>query len=258
MFSNEHLDFCQGDWMTSKQIEILQQIKNGLIVSCQARKGWAMHGSDIMAAFAKAAEEGGAVGIRANGQDDVRALAQKVKLPIIGINKIWDENNRVFITPDFRSAQEVIEAGAAIVAMDGTPRERPHGETLSSIIQEIRRLYPDVLVMADISTVEEGAYASECGVDIVSTTLCGYTPQTSEIKGIDFSLAEQLVKNVSKPIFAEGRIHTKEDALRLLKMGCHSVVVGTAITRPEIITSWFVEELKKVNDVPDIGKKDLQ
>jgi len=232
--------------MTSRQIEILGQIRNGLIVSCQAREGWAMHGSNIMAAFAKAAQEGGAVGIRANGEEDVRAISQKVKLPIIGIKKVWDEDMRVFITPDFDSAKRVIDAGASIVAMDGTKRERPNGETLTFIIEEVRRVYPDVLIMADISTFEEGVYASECGADVISTTLCGYTPQTSEIRGINFDLVETLVKNVPKPIIAEGRIHTKEDVLRLLRMGCHSVVVGTAITRPEIITSWFVEELKNI------------
>jgi len=238
--------------MTSRQIEILGQLKGGLIVSCQAREGWAMHGSSIMAAFAKAAEEGGAVGIRANGEEDVRAISQKVKLPIIGIKKVWDEDMRVFITPDLDSAKRIIDAGASIVAMDGTKRERPNGETLSFIIKELRRVYPDVLIMADISTFGEGVYASGCGADIVSTTLCGYTPQTSEIKGINFDLIEQLVKNVPKPIIAEGRIHTKEDALKILKMRCHSIVVGTAITRPEIITSWFVEELKKVNETRDI------
>jgi N-acylglucosamine-6-phosphate 2-epimerase len=231
--------------MTSRQIEILGQIRNGLIVSCQAREGWAMYGSNIMAAFAEAAQEGGAVGIRANGEEDVRAISQKVKLPIIGIKKVWDKDMRVFITPNFDSAKRVIDAGASIVAMDGTKRERPNGETLSSIIQEVRRVYPNVLIMADISTFEEGVYASECGADVISTTLCGYTPQTSEMRGINFDLVEALVRNVPKPIIAEGRIHTKEDALRLLKMGCYSIVVGTAITRPEIITSWFVQELKR-------------
>jgi N-acylglucosamine-6-phosphate 2-epimerase len=231
--------------MTSRQVEILGQLKGGLIVSCQAREGWAMHGSSIMAAFAKAAEEGGAVGIRANGEEDVRAISQKVKLPIIGIKKVWDEDMRVFITPDLDSAKRIIDAGASIVAMDGTKRERPNGETLSFIIKELRRVYPDVLVMADISTFGEGVYASECGADVISTTLCGYTPQTSEMRGINFDLVEALVKNVPKPIIAEGRIHTKEDASRLLKMGCYSIVVGTAVTRPDIITSWFVQELKR-------------
>ncbi|MDF1493637.1 N-acetylmannosamine-6-phosphate 2-epimerase [Caproiciproducens sp. CPB-2] len=231
--------------MTSKQETVLNQIKNGLIVSCQAREGWAMRGSDIMAAFAKAAEEGGAVGIRANGEEDIRAISRKVKLPIIGIRKIWDQDKRVFITPDFESAKKVIEAGASIVALDGTKRERPNGETLTSIIQGIHKNYPDILVMADISTFEEGVYASDCGANIVSTTLCGYTPQTSHINGLSYELVEQLVRHLAKPIIAEGRIHTKEEALKILELGCHSIVVGTAITRPEIITSWYVEELKK-------------
>lgn len=233
--------------MTEKKEMILNQIRHGLIVSCQARKGWAMHGSEIMAAFAKAAEEGGAVGIRANSEADIRAISQKVKLPIIGINKSWDADKRVFITPDYESARKVIEAGAEIVALDGTKRERPNGETLRSIIEKINADYPDILVMADISTYDEGVYASDCGADIVSTTLCGYTPQTSQIQGFDYELVEKLVKSLPKPIIAEGRIHTKEEALKILRMGCHCIVVGTAITRPEIITSWYAEELKKMD-----------
>jgi N-acylglucosamine-6-phosphate 2-epimerase len=235
--------------LTKKAVAILAQLKNGLIVSCQARNGWAMHGSNIMAAFAKAAEEGGAVGIRANGTEDIYAIRQKVKIPIIGILKFWDENLRVFITPNYSNAKSVIEAGASIVAMDGTKRDRPNGETLESIIKRIHDEYPDILVMADISTFEEGIYSSQCGADIISTTLCGYTPQTSGVKEFSFELLEKLVKNIKKPIIAEGKIHTKEDAAKILKSGCHSIVVGTAITRPEIITSWFVSELNNIRKV---------
>lgn len=230
--------------MTEEAMLVLKKIHGGLIVSCQARKGWAMCGSNIMAAFAKAAEEGGAIGIRANGVDDIRAIRAKVNLPIIGISKVWDKDMRVFITPDYDSARNVIEAGASIVAMDGTKRERPNGETLDLIIKKIHIQYPNILVMADISTFSEGIYSSECGADIISTTLCGYTPQTKNIQGFNFKLLEQLLKNIKKPIIAEGRIHTKEMAHKILNAGCHSVVVGTAITRPEIITSWFVSELK--------------
>jgi N-acylglucosamine-6-phosphate 2-epimerase len=232
--------------LTKKVTALLTQLKNGLIVSCQARNGWAMHGSNIMAAFAKAAADGGAVGIRANGTDDIYAISQKVCLPIIGILKIWDQNLRVFITPDYSSAKSVIEAGASIVAMDGTMRDRPNGETLEWIIKRIHEEYPDIPVMADISTFEEGVYSSQCGADMISTTLCGYTPQTNHVKEFSFELLEKLVKNIKKPIIAEGKIHTKEDAAKILKLGCHSIVVGTAITRPEIITSWFVKELNNI------------
>jgi N-acylglucosamine-6-phosphate 2-epimerase len=226
--------------LTKNAEAVLAKLKTGLIVSCQARNGWAMHGSNIMAAFAKAAEEGGAVGIRANGTEDINAIRQRVRLPIIGISKIWDKSLRVFITPDYCSAKNVIEAGASIVAMDGTKRERPNGETLESIIKRVHDEYPD------ISTFEEGIYSSRCGADIISTTLCGYTPQTSDVKEFSFELLEKLVKNIKKPIIAEGKIHTKEDAAKILKWGCHSIVVGTAITRPEIITSWFVKELNNI------------
>ncbi|MFB7304946.1 N-acetylmannosamine-6-phosphate 2-epimerase [Heyndrickxia sporothermodurans] len=225
---------------------LLDQIENGLIVSCQARKGWPMYGSNIMAAFAKAASEGGAVGIRANEPQNIIAIKNTVDLPIIGLYKQWHSDYEVYITPTFESAVEVIQAGADIVAIDGTARKRPNNETFPTIVQKLKAEYPNVLIMADISTLEEAKDAERIGVDLISTTLSGYTEQTKHIENADFTLLEKLVQ-LHTPIVAEGRIHTQQEAKKALELGVHSVVVGTAITRPEVITRWFVEEIKSIS-----------
>jgi N-acylglucosamine-6-phosphate 2-epimerase len=113
--------------------KVLESIKNGLIVSCQARRGWPMYGAEIMGALSKAAEKGGAVGIRATGPENIKAIKKVTKLPVLGIHKQWTEECEVYITPTYESAISIIEAGASIVALDGTQRKRPHGETVESI-----------------------------------------------------------------------------------------------------------------------------
>ncbi|MDN6580704.1 MAG: putative N-acetylmannosamine-6-phosphate 2-epimerase, partial [Tetragenococcus koreensis] len=160
------------------QNNVLEKIKGGLIVSCQARKGWPMYGTEIMVAFAKAAEQGGACGIRATEPQNIQAIKKAVDLPMIGIFKQWYTDYEVYITPTYESAAAVIEAGADIVAMDGTQRKRPNDEALKSIIERIHKNYPEILVMADCDHLESGKYAQECGADIVSTTMAGYTEAT--------------------------------------------------------------------------------
>jgi N-acylglucosamine-6-phosphate 2-epimerase len=227
--------------------KVIHDIKGGLIVSCQAREGWPMYGKEIMAAFASAAAAGGAAGIRASKPENIEEIRKKVSLPIIGINKIWDDNYDVYITPTYQSAVDIINAGSNIVAIDGTNRIRPNKETLGDIIKKIKENYPDILVMADISTFEEGIEAASLGADIVSTTLAGYTEYTMHIVGADFKLIQDLSKAISIPILAEGKIYTPDETLRALQCGAHAVVVGTAITRPEVITKWFSEKLRNVS-----------
>lgn len=225
--------------------EFFQKTKGKLIVSCQARVGWPMYGASIMAAFAKAAEEGGAAGIRANAPENVAAIKAVTTLPIIGLNKIWDEAYEVYITPTLKSAEAVIEAGANVVAIDATERKRPGGETVRSIVEALHSKYPQILIMGDVDTFEAGIKAAEDGVDMVSTTLSGYTAETKACTAVNLELIKQLSKSSGKPVFAEGHIQTKEEALECLKWGAHSVVVGTAITRPEVITRRFVEEMER-------------
>ncbi|WP_340371607.1 N-acetylmannosamine-6-phosphate 2-epimerase [Peribacillus sp. FSL E2-0218] len=223
---------------------VLNKIKNGLIVSCQARVGWPMYGANIMGALSKAAEKGGAVGIRATAPENIEAIRKVTTLPIMGIHKQWFDESEVYITPTYESAKSIIEAGASIVALDGTQRRRPGGETLESIIKKINSDHPNILVMADCATFEDGQIAEELGADIVSTTLCGYTEETKNVKEVDYVLIHKLSSACNIPIIAEGHIHTKDHARKAIESGAFAVVVGTAITRPEIITKWFVDELK--------------
>lgn len=209
-----------------------------LIVSCQARADNPLYGPQYMAAMAMAAEQGGAKAIRANGAEDVRAIRAVTTLPIIGINKRWMDGYEVYITPDFASAQEVAEAGADVIGLDATMRLRPK-ESLAELIARIHGLGKPVF--ADVSTLEEGLAAAELGVDIVATTLAGYTPYSSKTEGPDFELLRQLIEALDVPIVAEGRFWTPEAVSQAFDLGASAVVVGTAITNPREITRRFVQ-----------------
>lgn len=222
--------------------QVLEKIKDGLIVSCQARVGWPMYGAQIMAAFAKAAEEGGAVGIRATGKDNLQAIREKVDLPLIGINKIFSDYP-VYITPTYESAKEILDVGIDIIALDATNRQRPNNEKFEDIVEQIRKDYPEVLIMAEISTIEEAKAVLDKNIDLLSTTLAGYTKESAGIKCVDLNLIREIKKTTDIPVIAEGQVHTAEDAVAALESGAHAVVVGTSITRPEIITQRFVKKI---------------
>lgn len=224
--------------------KILKQIRHQLIVSCQARVGWPMYGCEIMAAFAKAAEIGGAAGIRATGADNITAIKQKVSLPIIGINKIFNDDYDVYITPTYQSAKEILGVGVDIVAMDATARQRPNGERVQDIVRKIREDYPDVLIMGEISTIEEAKSVLQIGFDIISTTLSGYTEESKDVTSVNLQLIKDIAKITDTPIIAEGKIQSGEEACECLRAGAYSVVVGTSITRPEVLTKRFTSALR--------------
>ncbi|MCP8938271.1 N-acetylmannosamine-6-phosphate 2-epimerase [Alsobacter sp. SYSU M60028] len=217
--------------------------KGALVVSCQARADNPLHGPVFMAAMARAAEQGGAGAIRANGPADIAAIRAVTGLPIVGILKHWRDGIPVYITPDFASASAVAAAGADIVAVDATPRERG-GETLETLVRRIR----DELrkpVFADVSTLEEGVAADAMGVDYIATTLAGYTDETASPRsaGPDFMLVEALARRCRAPVVAEGRFDTPDLAAEALARGAHAVVVGTMITNPREITRRFAAAL---------------
>lgn len=215
----------------------------GLIVSCQALEHEPLHGSHIMARMALAAQQGGAVGIRANTPEDIRAIRETVSLPIIGIYKREYEGSDVYITPTFEEARAIAEAGAEMIALDATPRPRPNGETLAGLIRRIHEEL-DLPVMADCSTLEEAVEAARLGADVVSSTLAGYTPYSRKTEGPDFDLLREMLQQVNVPVFAEGRFHTPEQVAQALAMGCYAVVVGGAITRPQEITARFAAAVR--------------
>ncbi|MGV3467296.1 MAG: N-acetylmannosamine-6-phosphate 2-epimerase [Heyndrickxia sp.] len=220
------------------------RIKKGLIVSCQALEDEPLHGSEVMAKMAKAAAMGGAIGIRANGVEDITAIKQVVNLPIIGLIKRNYPDSEVYITPTLKEVNELLSVGVDIIALDATKRVRPNGESFEELVKHIQN--NGVRVMADISTLEEGRLAESLNVDCVSTTLSGYTAYSTKKYGPDFKLLKETTRELKIPVIAEGQIHMPEQVTEALKIGAHAVVVGSAITRPQLITEMYVSEIKKM------------
>lgn len=222
---------------------MLNAIKGGLVVSCQALEHEPLHSSTIMSKMALAAKQGGALGIRANSGVDIVAIKREVDLPVIGIVKRDYEGSEVFITATRKEIDELLESGCEMIAMDATLRERPGAESLASLVEYCRKKNPEVQLMADISTVEEAVAAELSGFDCVSTTLHGYTPYTSYTKLFrdDFAFLKAVLEEVKVPVIAEGNVLTPEMYRRCLELGADAVVVGGAITRPKEITARFVQ-----------------
>lgn len=195
----------------------------------------------IMPLMAKAAILGGACGIRTNSYRDVSKIKETVSVPVIGLIKKKYENFPQHITVGMDEIDDLVEAKADIIALDCTLRERHDGLTINEFIAKIKNKYPNILLMADISTLEEGINAYKAGVDFVGTTLSGYTPYTQNDPAPNFDLIKKLVESIPIPVIAEGRIHTPEQAKKMLELGAYAVVVGGAITRPLEITERFVK-----------------
>ena len=224
--------------------EIFNLIKRGLIVSCQAEGDDPFNSPEAVTLFAKAAVMGGAVGIRSEGIEKTKSILREVKVPVIGLLKSKFEDGYVRITGSFDDVEQLIKTGCQIIAVDGTFRKR-EGLRGPEFISEIKKRF-DIIIMADISTYAEGVACVDYGADCISTTLSGYTPDTKyyPMDKPDFDIIEKLVKDVSIPIIAEGRINRPEQASGMIARGAWSVVVGTAVTRPRVITSWYVEAIK--------------
>lgn len=224
-------------------IETLQSIQGGLIVSCQALKTEPLYSSHIMARLAYAAQEGGAVGIRANTPEDIIEIKKSVNLPIIGLYKVEYSNSEVYITPTMKEIDALMEAKPDIIALDATNRVRPNGETIETFFKKVREKYPDMLFMADCSSYEDGLRAERLGMDIVGTTLCGYTKETEGAKIPCFPMIERLAKDLTIPLIAEGGIWVPEQLQEVFRCGAYAAVIGTAITRPREITKRFVSAI---------------
>lgn len=219
-----------------------------LIVSCQALPEEPLHSSFIMGRMAKAAYEGGAAGIRANTPEDIIEIKKRVPLPIIGIIKREYEDSPVYITPTIKEVDELMTVQPEIIALDATDRPRPFGSSLETLYHQIRQKYPEQLLMADCSTVKEALFADQLGFDFIGTTLVGYTQESSgdQIERNNFEIIRNILDQVTHPVIAEGNIDTPEKAREVIRLGCYSVVVGSIITRPQLITRHFSEALKAV------------
>ena len=228
---------------------MLEDIKNHLIVSCQALEYEPLHSSFIMSKMALAAYQGGAKGIRANTIEDIQAIKKEVDLPIIGIIKQEYEGSVVFITPTIKEVDALVKEGVDIIAMDATVSERPHHIYLDDFFKEVRKKYPNQKFMADCSTIEEAIHADELGFDFIGTTMVGYTKESKglKIEENDFEIIRTIIQKVKHPVIAEGNIDTPKKAKRVLELGCYSVVVGSIITRPQLITKRFIDIMEAKN-----------
>lgn len=226
--------------------EKVTQMKGKLIVSCQALPEEPLHSSFIMGRMALAAKEGGACGIRANTKEDIREIQSQVDLPVIGIVKRDYEDSSVYITPTEKEVNELMEVQPEIIAVDATARLRPGGLSLADFFSSMKEKYPNQLWMADCSTVEEALYADSLGFDFIGTTMVGYTPQSKglRIEADDFMILRQIISKSEHPVIAEGNIDTPEKAKRVIELGAFCVVVGSIITRPQLITRAFAKALE--------------
>lgn len=220
----------------------VSQVRGQLIVSCQALVHEPLYGAEIMMRMATAAAQGGAAAIRANTPVDIAAIRKAVTLPIIGLYKEDIPGYPVYITPSLHHALAVAEAGADVIAIDATTRPRPEPGTLADFIERIHT-QSGLPVLADISTLAEGVAAVEAGADLVSTTMSGYTADSPLKRDPDLELVAKLSRAVGVPVLAEGRYRTPQQASDALAVGALAVVVGGAITRPQEITRYFVEEI---------------
>ncbi len=222
---------------------IIEELKGKVVVSSQAMPDEPLYREECMLAMMQSVVNGGAAGLRVAGARDVRNAKKHFNIPVIGLTKPeklpenWKEI--VYITPGLKEVQALIDAGADVIAFDGTSREHDNC-TLEEIIELIHKA--NRLAMADISTVEEGINCAKLGADIISTTLAGYTLESGDpTEGPDYKLLEKLVKTINKPIILEGRIWEPREVKKAFEIGAHCVVIGSAITRPQLITKRFIE-----------------
>lgn len=227
--------------------ESVKKLLNGLIVSCQAYEDTPLYGADNMKRMAQCAIMGGASGLRACWPQDIKAIRSVTDLPIIGINKKFgdgDPLDDIFITPTLESATAIIEAGADIIAVDCTIRPNRGFDELCALLKAIHETHPNIAIMADLATVEEAIKVAETGyIDIISTTLSGYTRQSMEnhSDGPNIDMIKEIKAKTNLPVNGEGRVWELNDLQAMLDAGADMVTIGTAVTRPHLITQRFVE-----------------
>lgn len=228
--------------------EILEATRGSIIVSCQALPSEPLYCEEmsLMSFMAKAAQIAGSKCIRTSSVRDVVAIKEATGLPVIGLIKRNYEGYDTYITPTMKEIDELVAVESDIIALDCTYMKRANGEiTINDFLKEIREKYPEIPLMADISTFEEGVNAWKCGVDLVGTTMSGYTPHSPKVDGPDYELVSKLVEALPIPVIAEGKVHYPDQAKKMLSLGAHAVVVGGAITRPLEIAQRFYKAIEE-------------
>jgi N-acylglucosamine-6-phosphate 2-epimerase len=222
--------------------EIISKLKNNIIVSCQAGKDEPMYSPEAIILMTKASIKGGAKAIRAESPTSIRQIKHFFDIPVIGLYKKIYQNSEVYITPTRKEVDSIAISGSDIIAIDATNRKRPFNEKLEDIVNYIHDKY-NLPVMADISNYEEGINAEKIGFDLIATTLSGYTSYSKKSDEPDFELLYKLSSNIRTPIILEGRVWEINHLKKAFKMGAYSVVIGSAITRPNLITKRFCNSI---------------
>ncbi len=228
-----------------RQREILESFKRGLIVSCQVQWDDPIYDENIVVKMAQAAKWAGAVGIRANSPEQIAQIKASVDLPMIGLYKIWHEDTDVFITPTLEACKQVWDAGAEIIALDCTTQITHEGTVARDLLPVLKEAIPEAIIFADVSNYDEAVWAAAHGADIVGPTLYGYTKETANIESPDLRGFARMCRDLKDEAYVimEGHIYTPEDAMKCIFLGAHSVVVGSAITRPHLTAKRFVDLL---------------
>ena len=227
--------------------ELFDLIKGSIVISCQATPGEPLYDKDrsLMPYMARAAKLAGAKMIRTSSARDIAGIKEETGLPVIGLIKREYPGYTGRITMTMREVDECMEVFSDIVSIDCTNCERGDGLTPPEFLHQVRAKYPNIIIMADCATLEEAVAAWEAGADLVGSTMNGYTPQTSSCKGEpNYELVRQMVETLPCPVIAEGRVHTPEQARKMLDIGAWAVVVGGAITRPLEIAARFMAVVK--------------
>lgn len=229
---------------------ILESMKGGLIVSCQTQKDDPIYTDTMHIKMAQAAAWAGAVGIRANSPDQIKDIKEHVDLPVIGLWKVWHDDTDVFITPTMKEVKAIWEAGAEIIALDCTKQRTHEGTIAWDLLDQAKKEIPEAIFFADVSNYEEALHAIEHGADIVAPTLYGYTQETASIEEPNMREFARMCRDFKDEAYVmmEGHIYTPEDAMKCIFLGAHSVVVGSAITRPHLTAKRFVDLLSGYQD----------
>ena len=223
---------------------MVDKLKNKLIVSVQAQGSEPLNKPEYLLAMSQSVVNGGAGALRLCGIENIKHIKKNISVPIIGLTKLeltpinWLD--KVYITATLKDLKELLKTGVEFIAIDGTNRKREDGSSLQEQINLIKD--EKKTVVADVSTFEEGINVSELGADIISTTLSGYTKETryKVNSGPDFDLLAELTEELLMPVILEGRIWEPNDLKKAFQIGAHAVVIGTAITRPHLITKRFL------------------
>lgn len=229
--------------------------KNDFIVSCSALPGEPLHGPETMLKMCQAVIQGGAQALRLTSVEDIELIKKHVDVPIIGLIIDPSDDYEVFNTPSFEHVKRLHDAGADIVALDACSGTRPNGETLESIIKQAKEA--NIPLMADVDTYDNGILADQLGVDYITTARSGYSDATRELLTHEpnYVLMAKLVKHISTPLIAMGRIWTTEQAIHALELGVHSVVIGSAITKPRMVAKTFHDAIENFQAVQEYKQR---